>query len=320
MPLALAVMFASDYYPHNDDPKTLSVTTLLNPIKQIILGLRVKSVGRGVCDLSDRVASVLGTANHDALTKAWKHPNEALRAVGINEEDIPRFVINDCLGKRKPVNPISVYTELRSSKKLLGWTISGEFDIAIKGQVMDMKNEKAYAWMKQTNVSKHGKQMSIYRWLNQLIIDNDEGLILGTITDWNLSDFRKNGAKYPPHKVYSQVVPLMSLLETEEFIKGVLLDVDKYIDLPEDQLPVCTPEDLWQGKGKWKYYTKVGNKTAANGGVFDNSTGAYLMLSQKGVGEVRHYPELAKKCNWCDAYNICNQRKQLSMQGLLAEK
>lgn len=320
MPLALAVMFASDYYPHNDDPKTISVTTLLNPLKQIILGMRV--TGEGQEDLSDRIASVLGTANHDALTKAWTHPNlpNVLRSIGIPDKDIFRFVINGSpLAGTFPEEPIHITTEVRIKKELLGWTISGERDISIKEQVMDMKNEKGYSWMKQTNISKHIKQKSIYRWLDPKNLTQDTGWILGTTTDWNLSDFRKNGSSYPL-KVFGQEVTLLSLLETEEFLKGVLLDIDKYLDVPEDQLPVCTPEDLWQGKGKWKYYTKVGNKTAAKGGVFDNSTEAHLMLSQRGSGEVRNYPELAKKCNWCKAYSICNQRKQLSMQGLLAEK
>ena len=71
LPLSLAVMLAHDEYPEHRE-WVISVTTLLKPIKQIILGMRVaKNNVHSVKDISGRIASSYGTAIHNALEASW---------------------------------------------------------------------------------------------------------------------------------------------------------------------------------------------------------------------------------------------------------
>jgi hypothetical protein len=74
VPLALAVFLATDTYDHDDDPLTISATTLLKPLRQIILPTRIPA-GEGLVNLADMMNSRMGTAIHDGIEKAWVHNN-----------------------------------------------------------------------------------------------------------------------------------------------------------------------------------------------------------------------------------------------------
>ena len=50
VPLALAVFLASDYYDYNEDQNTISATTLLKPLRQIVLPPRIPQ-GMGLVNL-----------------------------------------------------------------------------------------------------------------------------------------------------------------------------------------------------------------------------------------------------------------------------
>ena len=80
IPLALCVLFVNDLYDHSSEPNIISVTTLLDSVRQIILGMR--ATGEGTKDVSDMVASCYGTALHSALEQAWLNPYKALEELG----------------------------------------------------------------------------------------------------------------------------------------------------------------------------------------------------------------------------------------------
>ena len=94
VPLALAVFLASDFYDFSDDATEVSATALLKPIRQIILPSRVPA-GEGLVNLSDMMASRMGTAIHSGIEKAWteNHVN-AMQALGLPKRVIDRIKIN----------------------------------------------------------------------------------------------------------------------------------------------------------------------------------------------------------------------------------
>ncbi len=68
VPLSLAIWLAHDEYQHSDDPKVISATGLLKPLKSLILSQQCTS---GEVDISELINSRMGTAIHTAIEHAW---------------------------------------------------------------------------------------------------------------------------------------------------------------------------------------------------------------------------------------------------------
>ena len=243
------------------------------------------------------------------------NPNPNVTILAKLESFNPLSSVKDRIGVS--IHPI--YTELRSEKELLGWIITGQFDICLDGQVQDMKNEKAYSHIKQSNTSKHILQMSIYKWLNPDIITEPTGLLLNIVSDWNIAAARKDKT-YPQQKVFGKEVLLKTDAEISSWLTHKLTQINSLIEASEADIPACTDGDLWRDGPAFKYY-KDPAKTSRSTKNFTSYTEARNRLVTDGsVGVIREVPALAKRCNYCPAYSICNQRKQLQSQGLLAEK
>ena len=121
VPLSLAVFLATDNYDHNPDPYTISATSLLKPLRQLVLGARAQNQDVGV-DLLGLLNSRMGNAIHDGIERAWTgNYQDALAALRYPKDVIERVVIN-------PTNPtedqIPVYLEQRSSRTVGKWTIT----------------------------------------------------------------------------------------------------------------------------------------------------------------------------------------------------
>ena len=92
--LALAVWLLHDEYDYVDNPKYLSATTLLKPIKQIVMKHRVDFSDQSI-DVMDFVSTSMGTGLHDSIEKAWKLGHKtALKKLGYPQRVIDAVVIN----------------------------------------------------------------------------------------------------------------------------------------------------------------------------------------------------------------------------------
>ena len=78
--LLMAVWLLHDNYDYNDEPNYISATSLLRPIKQIILAKHVLSEEK-VMDVSERISATLGNAVHDSIESVWRDPNQRTRAL-----------------------------------------------------------------------------------------------------------------------------------------------------------------------------------------------------------------------------------------------
>ena len=290
----------------------------LKPIKQIILGMRASQEASGTSDLSDLVASSLGTAIHDGLEKAWtSNYKKAMESLGLPEKVINNIKINPELSSLS-TDDIPVYLEQRSTKKLLGWNVSGKFDLVLQGRVNDLKTTGTYTYIKGTNDSDYILQGSIYRWLNQDIITADDMSILYVFTDWSALSAKTN-KNYPKSKVLEKKFQLMSLAETEAYIRTKLSQIDRLINAHESEIPDCTDAELWRGDTQYKYY-KNPEKTGRATKNFNSMSDAQNFLATNGhVGIIKEVKALAKRCKYCSANSICSQRISLANAGLLAE-
>lgn len=316
VPLALAVFLATDNYEVCEDPNTISVTTLIKPVRQIVLPSRVPP-GDGLVSLTDMMASRLGNAVHEGIEMAWRNNYmQAMKILGFPDSVINRVVINPTqpLEHYSESKLIPIYLEQRVIKQIGRWKISGKFDFVGEGTVQDFKTTSVFAYKNQSSTGKHKEQGSIYRWLNPEIVTKDELHIHYIFKDWSKKQAQVD-ATYPPKSFHTQKIPMMNLAETEHFIVSKLHQIEKYMNAEEAEIPLCSDEDLWRTEPKFKYY-KNPTKTLRSTANFDNKQEAYIRLNQEGgVGIVKEVPGEVKACKYCAAFSVCSQAQRLIIDG-----
>lgn len=313
VPLALAVFLASDYYDYNSDLDTVSATTLLKPLRQIILPSRI-SAGEGLVDLAAMMNNRMGAAIHDGIEKAWiTNYRTAMQALGYPDRVIDKIVINPQPGFDLE-DRIPIYLEQRLKRKTGKWTISGKFDFVGEGRVQDFKSTSVWTYKNQVNSQKYTQQGSIYRWLDPQLITQSEMDILYIFTDWKAA-MQRSDPNYPPNRFLKQTFPLMSLNETGAFIERKLRLIEQYWDAHEQDIPLCDDEELWRSEPVFKYY-KNPTKVLRSTKNFDSVHDARLRLIEDGsVGLIKEVPGQVTACKYCPAFAACSQKDALIAQG-----
>ncbi len=313
VPLALAVFLASDYYDYNSDLDTVSATTLLKPLRQIILPSRI-SAGEGLVDLAAMMNNRMGAAIHDGIEKAWiTNYRTAMQALGYPDRVIDKIVINPQPGFDLE-DRIPIYLEQRLKRKTGKWTISGKFDFVGEGRVQDFKSTSVWTYKNQVNSKKYTQQGSIYRWLDPQLITQSEMDILYIFTDWKAA-MQRSDPNYPPNRFLKQTFPLMSLNETGAFIERKLRLIEQYWDANEQDIPLCDDEELWRSEPVFKYY-KNPTKVLRSTKNFDSVHDARLRLIEDGsVGLIKEVPGQVTACKYCPAFAACSQKDALIAQG-----
>jgi len=326
-PLSIAVWLAVDWYDYNRHPGKLhmSATGLLKPIRQTILGLRLQKMAdqETVRDIHQDIPNRMGTAIHAGIERAWKNKEkrtEALLTMGFPADVVSRIRVNPDW-KELAANPdwIPVYIEQRFYKELDGFIIDGEVDFIGQGIPEDFKSTGVYGYMKGNNDEKYVQQVSIYRWLAPEVITSDYCRINNIFTDWSKLDAMiKKKAGYPHSRIVSKKLELMSIQETETFIQGRLRQIKAHLDSPEPQLPRCTPEELWQDKTVYKFFSKPTNTRCQK--TFDTYPEAHAYFIEKGAtGQIREVHGKVKRCGYCDGADLCSQKAEYVAQGLYQE-
>jgi hypothetical protein len=317
IPLVLAVwLAANDGYDLKAAPDTISATSLMKPTKSLVLSMRLAMQDQeGVIDISDLIPSRMGTAVHTAAETSWLYSRErGMTQLGIPLPVIEKVRINPDTPGEDP--RFDIYMELRSNKKVGKWTISGKFDFVHEGRVKDIKTTKTYNWIARSNDEKYAIQGSIYRYLNPDIITDDFVDILMIFTDW--SPYKALADKaYPQSAIKVRTLPLMTIPETERWIKNRLSEIEGAWDLKQVDMPLCTPEELWMDPPKYAYYKKPGAARATK--VFDTAHEANARKAADGIpgSKVVFRQTNPKFCNYCDARSICLQAEQYVQQGIL---
>lgn len=309
LPFALAVMLATDKYKHSSDPKTIGVTTLMGSPRSVILTKRIPAHEQTV-DISQLLASRMGTALHDALEAAWLNPelNDVLESLGIPARVRDKVRVNP---EKHDPDMINIYLELRTEKKINGWTVTGQLDLVINGRLKDLKSTGTFKFNKE-NIE-FVQQLSIYKWLNPEIVFDEEGDILFWFKDWN--KFSALKADYPSQPLVEQPYTLLPLATAEAYVAKKLALLDEHENTPMADLPRCTRTELWQAPPKYNYYGSPENVKASKS--FDNLIEANNWKLGKGKGLIRVIEAEPTKCMWCAASRTCDQAKGYVAQGIL---
>jgi hypothetical protein len=315
VPMSLAIWLAYDEYDHSDNPKLISATGLLKPLKSMILSMRATKTGD--VDVSDLISSSMGTAIHTAIEVAWKSNKlkDSLASLGY-----PNKVVNNILINPKPdeltEGCIPIYMELRRDKEIDGYIISGKFDFISDGKLEDFKSTGVFNYINQSNKQKYIEQASIYRWIFPDLITQDSFVINYIFTDWS-STKAKQDKNYPQSRLLPQEYVLMSYQDTERFIKQKIKQIEAYKDAPQESIPQCTSEELWERPSVFKYY-KNPEKLDRSTKNFDSYWEANQKYTEDGsVGRIIEVKGEVVFCKYCSAREICNQAKQYIQEGRL---
>lgn len=203
-----------DFYDHEEAKDTLSITTLIKPIQQIILTERYWDEIE--VDCQHLFWSVLGSGVHAVLDKV------------------------DC----KNLKPVErLFTEIEGAK------VSGKFDVIRGKKLSDYKVTSAWSLVYGGKFDDWIAQLSGYRWLyaeSKKIMLEPVGSIIAIFRDWRLNDTSKEG--YPKFPLLELDMKLWKLEDTKKFYGDKVKEVLKYRKTKDKFLPPCTDEETWLNK------------------------------------------------------------------------
>jgi len=311
--LPLAVWLMHDDYDYDDRPNVISATSLLKPIRALVLKYQYNDINKEV-DITDLVSARMGSAIHAIAEEAWLERgniSKALKAMGTSNLD-KIFIINP----DKPVkdSEVAVYVEQRHETTVGDYIISGKYDLVLDGTLSDYKSTSVWTYIYDSNAMKYTQQGSIYKWLAPDRITDNKVSIQFIFTDWSAANAARD-SKYPQSRVLTRDYPLWSTDRTENYIKDKLQDVTSLLDKPQEQLPQCTSEELWESATKYKYFKNPDAQRATKN--FDTLDEANIRLATEGVGTIKTVPGEAKACRYCEVVEVCDQAQSLINQGRL---
>lgn len=319
--IATAVWLAHDTYDNGAsqhlDHDVMSATSLLKPTRQIVLMGRIEEQDIKQLDVLDLYPSRKGHAFHDAIEDAWKDPSHAMARLGYPQRVIDRVRINpdpDTVTE----DDFPVYLEQRHAREIKigdsSLMITGKFDQLIDGELNDTKVTSVYTYKHRTKEEDYRIQGSIYRWLRPDLYTSDILRIQHIFSDWKRGEAARDPT-YPPNPVHEFTVELMSLRETEVWIRRKVNSILANQNLEDPDLIRCTDEELWKSDPVYKFYSDP--QKAASGGRSSKNFSSYpeaLAHQQKtGKGTVVSVPGKVKACLYCPARPICAQSQEYDL-------
>lgn len=315
--LPLAVYLCHDKYDYNADPLSISATSLLKPMREIVLGRQNMGLDK-VIDISQLVSSRMGSSIHDGAEEAWLNEDalhNALEAKGMLSIK-ERIRINPTPAELEIPNIIPVYLENRSSKVISGYTVTGKYDIVYGGQLSDYKSTSVWGYIYGSNIEDYKRQGSIYKWLNPTQITKDTIEIQYIFTDWSAAKAKQSPGDYPQAKFLTKTYPLYSVAETEEWVNNKIKEIKRNLPLEQLQLPKCTKEELWQSDTVYKYFKNPQNVSRATKNFADKLEAETYMMDAGGVGRLDTVEGEVKRCKYCSVVGICDQAQMFIEQGV----
>lgn len=312
--LPLAVWLMHDDYDYDSRDNVVSATALLKPIRALVLIDQHKGLDKSV-DIMSLVSARMGSAIHAIAEKAWTNRaniSKALQALQVSNLD-DKIVINPDKVKE---GEIPIYVEQRHEKEIDDYIISGKYDLIVDGTVSDYKSTSVWSYIFDSNALKYTQQASIYKWLVPDRITDNSVHIQYIFTDWSAAHAMRDSS-YPQTRVLTKEYPIWSTEQTKFFISEKIKLLKQYKDSPQEDLPECTKEELWESETKYKYYKNPAKMARATKN-FDTLNEANVRLANDGgVGTVVTVPGEVKACRYCEVSDICKQAQNLIQQGRL---
>lgn len=208
-----------------------------------------------------------------------------------------------------------VIQEKRMRVRLHGWSVTGKIDlIAEAGSGYTISDWKfTSVWAIKDAKPEWESQLNIYAALaaaNGFKITKLE--IVALLRDWSKLRARRE-PDYPQVGVVVREVPLWSPGKQADYLNERVLIHQESRKLPDDELPLCTPDERWRKPDVWAV-KKKGNKRAVK--LFEtNADAAEMLRAMDGNFEVEHRPGEDTRClNYCAVKESCSYGKNLKVE------
>ena len=287
LPKQLVELVNSDYKP---TPHQYSCTTILKPTRQIILERRYGDQIEQ--DVSEMCWMIFGIAVHSVIESA--------------KEDEGQFK------EEKLKVDLGKYWE-----ELKGYYLSGRSDMIdlLKKKITDWKTCSAWKVIYK-DFEDWRREMLIYAWMVKDIGFNiDEAEAVAFIKDHNKTK-SKIDRTYPPLPIWVENFDFSEkeFEEIKEFVYNKFMELKKYENAKDEELPMCSLEERWNTGNKYAV-KKNNNKTAVR--VFETleEAGKYLETVQKNNVKDNYWIEkregVDKKClDYCSCCHFCPYYKE----------
>ena len=246
-----------------------SVTDLISPPR--VTQLMRRHWDELECDASDRIWALLGSAIHYVLEKG-ELPG------GIKEKTL--------------------------KAKVDGTDISGRPDLWHDGVLTDWKITSAWniVFEPMGRVEYHA-QLNIYKWLYAINgLESNELEICAILRDWQQSKIADHD--YPKIPVVVIPIPIWDNGTIEKYIFDRVKLHTGAVDLPDDELPLCTDEEMWAKQTKYALMNE-GRKSAV--ALFNTKEEADNRLDKIEPGRGYYIQERPGKRVRCEGYCECNK-------------
>ena len=246
-----------------------SVTGLLKPPKIFVLEKRHSE--EIVEEASDLIWSLMGSAMHAVLEKSeWEN--------SINEERL--FATID------------------------GKLISGAVDLYENRTISDYKFTSIWTYIFKSRIKEWTEQLNIYAYLfRKAGFPVDRLKVITIFRDWSKTKFKRE--RNYPRQIETINLKVWSNEQVEEFIRKRIKLFEMALNLPDDDIPVCLPEERWQTI-RWAVQ-KVNAKRATK--LFDDRPQAeeYIRQTKRSdlIVEIRQ-SEPIRCMEYCRCNEFCN--------------
>lgn len=273
------VRMAEDEYEIK--PKRYSVTTLLKPVREILLNRRHNAEIEQDC--SDMIWLLFGKAVHAVLEQYSKGASE------FAEEKLT--------------------VELENS-----YTVSGVIDLydLDKAEVVDYKTASVWKAIYK-DYDDWKKQGLAYAWLlRKNGLPCEKVVFYAILKDWSKTK-AKTDHEYPQSPVLRVEFNIKEIGEIDKFIRNKIDEIIFYEDKQDSELPLCSEEDRWNDGNKYAVMKK-GRKTALR--VLDSMEAAEDWKTANGGDFIETRKGTDKKCiDYCLCCTKCDYYKSLQVGG-----
>ena len=273
LPQAIVNAITNDSYKSGSD---CSVTQLTNSPRQFWLKKRHDNDIE--VDVSSRIWALFGTSVHHVLDASADE---------------------------------NAHTEERLYVEVEGWKIGGKPDYFDEEKLQDYKVTSVWTVMFDSNKRDYVVQLNIYNYIlsqhSYTSIKCLENVFI--LRDWHESQAKRDSA-YPQANVHVVQQELWRVHDTVKLITERVKLFQAHENTPDEQLPLCEPEERWAKQDKWAL-KKEGRKSAIK--VCDSAEEANALLGQKhkGADSIEFRPGGDVKCqNYCDCKDFCSYYKE----------
>ena len=307
LPLSIAVWLATDSYNHDED--VVSVTKIIKPLRELILTERVdpKKVIASAPDILSMQKSRVGTAVHSAIESAWLSSDlgEVLFSLGLSRKSAGNIIINPDPTK-VPKGKFPVYLEHTAYKEYMDLRFRGTSDFIFQGRLTDFKNTSVYGFVDPVK-DQYMLQGSLYRWMSPEIITQDEMDIIQIYSDWSKMNYIRNPTGYPPNPIHVKKIPLMSVADTEKYVRNKIKLIDQYYDAPQDKIPECDDTELWRKEPVYKYYKDPNSRSRSTRNYTNYADAVAHLRKDNNGGVIETVKSKVVACRFCPALSVCHQ-------------